>query len=362
MTHQTQHNFFDVITIGGNTLDLFIKSGESKIISIRESDYSYDYLAFEYGKKVYIDSMPYLPGGGGNNTAVAFSRLGLKVAYLGCVGQDNEGRRVMMNLKAEGVRTDFVYRHPTQRTGMSVIINSFEGDRTVFSARGANEELCIEEDRAQELSHTKWFYIPSLNKSAHENIDVLVGLCREHGIKIGCNPGNVQLSLGLGGLRALLQQTVVLVLNTREAERLTGKNARHKVIDGKDFPDGMLKGEPWISDLRDIMQMLYENGPRVVVVTEGEKGAQAFDGENFYWMPPYPLRALDTLGAGDAYASTLVASQIMGISLLDGLKMAAANSSLVIEQLGSQTGLGDRDKIDQVIASFPHIGPVVHKV
>ncbi len=348
----------DVITIGGAAWDVFIRTDDSRIISIRERDYDMEYLAFEYGKKVYLDDMLYLPGGGGNNTAVAFARLGLQAAFVGCVGQDEEGRHIMMNLKSEGVRTDYMQRVTGKKTGMSVIINSFEGDRTVFSFRGSNDAICITPQLATDLNRAKWFYLPSINNETHKSMACMFESAKQNNIRIACNPGPSQLKLGLGGLHPLLEITDIIIMNNREAERLTGRQAKHRFVDNVAAAD-TLRGEPWISDVRDLMKMIAEHGPKTVVITEGLKGSQVYDGKQFYWMPPYPSNTVDTLGAGDAFAATFVAAQIMNKNVVDALKMANANASRVVQEFGAQTGLGKLAQVQEVIDRFPRVQPLI---
>ena len=54
---------------------------------------------------------------------------------------------------------------------------------------------------------------------------------------------------------------------------------------------------------------MRELGPKIVVITDGQKGAYAYDGENMWQMPMYPDPAppVDRTGAGDAFSSTFVA-------------------------------------------------------
>ncbi|HDS11400.1 MAG TPA: carbohydrate kinase family protein [Candidatus Wirthbacteria bacterium] len=349
----------DVITFGGITNDIFIKTKAAKVISVKEHDYLTEYLAFDYGGKIYLDGILNSPGGGGNNTAVAFARLGLQVAFAGCIGQDEDGRKLMMNLKKEGVRTDFLQRVVDENTGLSVIINSFEGERTAFSFRGANNKLTKDVLDLSALIDTKWFYIPSLTGSSQYLLPELVNLAQENSIKVGCNPGLAQLKMGLSGLKKILSGIEVLVINKEEAELLTGLRAKHRAVDESVCPIEIMKGEPWISDVRMIMRQIYESGVKIIVVTEGIKGAQAYDGQNFYWLPVYPYAPIDTLGAGDSFAASFIAGRILNRQIEDCLKIASANASLVVRQFGAQPGLGKWDDVKTVIEENSQIGVLV---
>jgi len=349
---------FDVVTLGGATVDLFIRTPASRIISVKEALFQQDYLAFEYGKKIYVEDVIYTMGGGGNNTAVAFARLGLRTAFIGCIGQDEEGRKILMALKTEGIRTDFVSRVTEQNTGLSMIINSFDGERTVFSFRGANDKLTSSMINWDQLLETSWLYIPSLSGEAHAILADVVRFAASNHIKIACNPGAQQLSLGLDGLEYVLKACEVFILNKEEAEQLTGKRAPHRAIDPALVPIDVMRGEPWISDVRELLTMIHSLGVRIVVIADGLKGAHAYDGSEYSWMPVYPYHPIDTLGAGDAFAATFVAGRIQGKAIDECLKMAAANGSSVVRSYGAQPGLCTAAGIEKIIQLHVEVGPV----
>src|SRR3989338_497892 len=87
---------YDVITVGSATVDVFAKTRFSELIKIVEPKGKTDLLAFPSGSKILIDELEFTIGGGGTNTAVALSRLGHKVAFIGKLGQ--------------GTNSDFIYR------------------------------------------------------------------------------------------------------------------------------------------------------------------------------------------------------------------------------------------------------------
>ena len=72
---------YDVITVGSSTIDVFADV-ESEEIKIKTKDGEEELIAYPAGSKILIKELNFLTGGGGTNTAVAFSRLGLNVAYL----------------------------------------------------------------------------------------------------------------------------------------------------------------------------------------------------------------------------------------------------------------------------------------
>jgi len=94
---------YDVITVGSSTLDVFAKANFSEIIKIKEPKGETELLAFPSGSKILIDDINFTIGGGGTNTAVALSRLGNKVAYLGKIGDDIVGSAIEKELNKEKI-------------------------------------------------------------------------------------------------------------------------------------------------------------------------------------------------------------------------------------------------------------------
>ena len=80
---------------------------------------------------------------------------------------------------------------------------------------------------------------------------------------------------------------------------------------------------------------------KIVVITDGTKGAYAYDGQDAWFMPPYPdpLPPYERTGAGDAFSSTFVAGLAMGKTIEEALMMAPINSMSVVQKIGAQEGL-----------------------
>ena len=92
---------YDVITVGSATLDVFAKTRFSELIKIIDPKGETDLIAFPSGSKILVDELEFTTGGGGTNTAVAFSRLGHKVAFVGKLGQGTNSEFINKDLKKE---------------------------------------------------------------------------------------------------------------------------------------------------------------------------------------------------------------------------------------------------------------------
>jgi sugar/nucleoside kinase (ribokinase family) len=113
-------------------------------------------------------------------------------------------------------------------------------------------------------------------------------------------------------------------------------------------------GESYDS-LKQLADALHALGPKIVVITDGPNGSYAsYDGK-LVVIPNYPDPAppLDRTGAGDAFASTIVAALALGESIETALTWAPINSMSVVQKLGAQAGLLKRDDIDHYLQTAP---------
>lgn len=96
-------------------------------------------------------------------------------------------------------------------------------------------------------------------------------------------------------------------------------------------------------------------GPEQVVITDGPAGAYGSDGFVHLAVPMFPDDApvADRTGAGDAFASTLVAAPASGLALDEARARAPVNSMRVVQQVGSQSGLLDDVTLEALLAGWP---------
>src|SRR3990170_4582134 len=111
---------YDVITIGSATVDVFANT-DSELIDIKTKDSEMKFLCYHTGSKILIKQLNFTTGGGGTNTAVSCSRLGLKTAYLGNVGNDENGKKIIDELKREKI--DFIgTSDKVHKTNYSIVL------------------------------------------------------------------------------------------------------------------------------------------------------------------------------------------------------------------------------------------------
>jgi len=318
---------YDVITIGGATEDITFYTKEGVLIDNHKDVLRQKLLAFEYGAKIQVDKAYSTFGGGAANAAVCLSRLGMKAAILVAVGNDGRGELIIRNLKNQGVDTSLAQRVKDVESGFSFLLVGQSNEHIVFSNRAANTKLQITEEDLENLKYTNWIYMTSLSGEWHQVLEKIFSV---KGIKIAWNPGHIQLHSGIRAIGRYFKKTKVLVINKDESTEL--------VVSDKNYKNKNLK---FLNNIKNLLSVIQNWGPEIVVITNGKHGADAYDGNKFYHQDVIrEKKRLDTTGVGDAFGSTFIA----GLELFNGnikkaMHLATKNTASVIGQQGAQNGL-----------------------
>ena len=130
-----------VITIGSATMDVFVECDEANIVSVCAKDKNSDFMSYPYGTKIDISGFDSKVGGGGVNTACNFANLGFETSAIFKIGCDIYSDGILNFFKNKKVLLDKIIQRDDVSTGFSIILVSFQGDRTVLTHRGANGKI-----------------------------------------------------------------------------------------------------------------------------------------------------------------------------------------------------------------------------
>ena len=241
------------------------------------------------------------PGGKGANTAVAAGRLGADVALVGAVGDDPYGRLLLDSLRAAGVDTGLV-RTSERPTGIAYITVTPDGENSILVSPGANSSLEPADvdavfDGVQVMAASLEVPLPAIEHA--------VAKAAEKGVKVLLN-----LSPAAKLSAETLAKLDVLLVNEHEAAWLTGPGA----------------------DFRKLLDL----GPRAAVVTLGAAGVVVVEAESATEVASPKVEAVDTTGAGDAFAGALAASLADGTDLVSAAKHAVLVAAFSVTRHGAQ--------------------------
>ncbi len=321
---------YDILTIGGVMRDIIFLTTEGLVVENPKDVLRQRLIGFELGAKIYVKKVYFEPGGGASNTAVGFSKLGLKAAIMGRVGQDREGDQLIKALKMNKINTHLIQVDKKISTGFSFIIGLKQIKRahSIFAYRGTNDSL-IFKAKTSDLKNIKWFYISSVSSPNWQNVLDKAFSFAKKGVKIAWNPSNVQLKAGFRKLSKHLKQTKVLIINEDEARELVLSRKKTRNL-----------------GIKYLLEEIGTMGPEVVAITVGKKGAYAYDGEKVYYQRPAPSKVINTTGAGDSFSAAFVASLFyQPKNIQRALKWGVHNSASVIDQIGAQKGLLTKSQI-----------------
>lgn len=339
---------YDIITIGSATMDVFVECDDANIVSVRKKDKSTDFMSYPYGSKLEITDFDSQVGGGGVNTATNFANLGFKTGAIFKVGDDIYSKGIFSFFEKNNVDLANIIQDKSVSTGFSIILTSFEGDRTVLAHRGANALIQKKEINFDAIKGAKLLYVAPLNGESNKILDDIVLFAKRHGSYVCFNAGTTSIKKGFKYLRKILKTAQIVVMNKEEAQMATEIKVRPNSKDEK------FNGSKIHPDIVDMFKKLKVSDYQVIVITDGGNGAYAYDGKHYYRCPVFDAPVISTLGAGDAFASTFCAAlQRTDKDICKSLMYASVNSAGVCSKFGATQGLLTFEEIEQKLKENP---------
>ncbi|MEE7506736.1 PfkB family carbohydrate kinase [Methylobacterium mesophilicum] len=255
------------------------------------------------------------PGGKGFNLALALSRLGVGVDGIFCVGEDMFASVISSTFSNHGFSSEMLLRRAGS-TGAGVAFIDSSGENCLAVSLGANRALAAADIHGLAPRLQRSDLVAATFESPDDPIDAAFALARRSGIRTLLNPSPFRRISP-----SILSNTSILVVNAVEAAELG--------IDMRSFDLDAVRPPPAI-------ERLLGGGLELIIVTLGDRGAAAFHAQTPpYHQAAFEVAAVDTVGAGDAFAAGFVASLLAGKSLRAALRSAAACGALTTLQLGA---------------------------
>lgn len=337
-----------VFTIGSATMDVFVECDSANIVSVCKQEGSTSFMSYPYGAKIDMSNFATNVGGGGVNAAMNFFNLGFNTTPIVKIGKDIYSEGIMKQFKNAGLNTECVVSESAISTGFSIILVSFQGDRTVLAHRGANGLITLNDIDFEKLKQAKLLYIAPLNGESNKILEPLVNFAKENNIIVCFNAGTTSIKQGFEYIKNILKTVNIVVMNKEEASMCTGITVR------PDTKTIKYSNEVIHPDIKEMLVKLKVNDYQIVVITDGGDGSYSFDGETFYYCPVFPSNVLSTLGAGDAYASTLCAAlKATNLDIEKSMKWASVESASVVSKFGATEGLIKFDEVQRILENYP---------
>ena len=255
------------------------------------------------GEFVASRSSAWAVGGSACNTAIALRRLGLNVAMIARVGVDPLSEWALDAIQRCGVATSGVHRDPESMTGLCLIPISPDGERTMFTERGANAQIGPDDIPEDEIAAARWVHLSGymlLQPGARQAFAKAIDAAKRSGVPISVDVGiGPTLNAHADALRPCLPAIDVLFIDVEELEVLTNEADPVAAAHG-----------------------LHDMGTGNVVVKRGRKGCCAVTDAGEWTLPAFAIEPVDATGAGDAFSAGAVAGHIAGLSARSTILLA----------------------------------------
>ena len=338
----------DVITIGSATMDVFVESDDANIVSVSTKNKKSEFMSYPYGAKVEITDFASNVGGGGVNTAMNFANLGLKTSAVFKIGDDIYSKGVLKAFEGKGIDLSNIIQDPSLNTGFSIILVSFQGDRTVLANRGANAKIKKSEINFDAIKNAKLLYIAPMNGDSTKVLDDIATFAHENNVYVCFNAGSSSIKKGFNYLKKILANASIVVMNKEEASMAT------QILVRPDTSKEKFSEELIHPDVKEMFKKLKVKDSQIIVITDGGRGAYAYDGNKYYLCPIFDGPVVSTLGAGDAFASTFCAALgRTNANIGRSLMYASVNSAGVVSAFGATQGLKTFEEIEKTLNDHP---------
>ena len=216
-------------------------------------------------------------GGNALNVAIALQNAGCPAAYLGFIGDDEDGKLIMDDLHRFGVDSSMV-KILQGNTACTQVNLTPDGDRQfIHEDLGPKDAFKLTEEDIRFINRHRLVHTTFL------------GGTEEYLPQLAKNPSLVvSMDYSERSLQALIDQTIQYV-----------NIAFFSLPEDAD------------TTMEDLARRMFRRGPKMIVVTQGRFGSLVFDGA-IYVQSAIPVKVVDTLGAGDAYIGTFLATWLLG--------------------------------------------------
>ncbi len=316
----------DFLAIGDIVTDAFIRLKDAEVhCDVDEENCK---LCVRFGDKIPYESVEEVKAvGNSSNAAVAAARLGVVSALLAHVGNDYQGAGCLDTLKREHVDTSLMGVHDGLTTNYHYVL-WYGVERTILV-----KHTHFPYSFPKNLSAPKMLYLSSLGEGTEAYHAEIADYAEAHPeIKLVFQPGTFQIKMGIKQLAQIYKNTYLFFCNVEEAHRILETDEK---------------------DIKLLAEKLHALGPKLVVITDGIKGAYGSDRTNLYYVPIYPHEPFERTGAGDAFASTVSTALLLGKPLEEALLWGPINSMSVVQAVGAQKGLLTKEQLETYLEKAP---------
>jgi sugar/nucleoside kinase (ribokinase family) len=309
----------DVICVGAAIVDIPLQPVSKNIFDIE----SYP-----------LEKISMTIGGDAINEATIISRLGYKVALMSRLGKDAVGAFIQETCIRNHVDIESMRIDETIDTSINVGLVTENGERTFVTNRnGSLWKTSIEDVDFSRFKEAKLLSLASIFNNPLINGAALVEIfkrAKENDMIICADMIKARLGETLEDIREALSYVDYFFPNYDEACLLTGK-----------------------TDLEEIADCFLECGIKNVVIKIGKRGCYIKNAHETLEVPACKgIKAIDTIGAGDNFASGFIAAILEGKNIKECAQYANVTAAISVQSVGATTGVVDRAQVDELLEKY----------
>ena len=255
-------------------------------------------------------------GGPASTALVTMSRLGILTSFLGSISNDPFGVKIINNLKHEKVDVSLLKITPGYTSQFAfIVVTEKGGKRTILWHRGSVPHLRAEDVDLRCFPNARILHVDSLM------IEAAVEAAKQAkaiGMSVVMDGGTMRQ-----GTKELVGLVDILIASETFATPLVSTEASYEAA---------------LYALRDL-------GPKQVVITLGPDGSIGLNEQGIVRQEAFPVKAVDTTGAGDVYHGAYIYGILQGWEMSECMRVAAATAALKCKEIGAQSGIPDLEAI-----------------
>lgn len=264
-------------------------------------------------------------GGPCATALVAMSKLGELVCYIGTVGNDMYGDFIRSEMAKYGVDISNVEVVPGSSFHSFVLLNTSNTSRTCIWNRGNAAQPTEENVDLEVLKNAKYLHLDG------NQLDCAIYAAKkakEFGVTVSLDAGGTY-----PGIEKLLPLVDVLIPSEEFSLKITGCETAVEAA--------------------KVLQEKY--APEILIITQGSKGGFIWENGREIRYPVFPVKAIDSNGAGDTFHGAFVVGQLKGMSVYESCCFASAASALKCTRFGAQEGIPCYEDVMEFIKSNDRI-------